>query len=76
MKRPPLVDLTCPECGVAHQASVRRAHDRCRKCASIIYQQQRSIDMAQELEPWQVTMYLDAWERNETAMPWEKRKIR
>lgn len=75
-KRPPLVDLICTQCGKPHRASIRRAHDMCVKCASLSYAKSRQIEQSQELEPWQIEMYLDAWERNETAMPWQKRKIR
>jgi hypothetical protein len=75
-KRPPLVDLVCTKCSKPHRASIRRAHDMCIKCASKIYARQQQIERSQELEPWQIEMYLDAWERNETAMPWQKRKIR
>lgn len=75
-KRPPLLAIVCTDCGKQHMASLERAHDMCIKCANKVYQRQRAIEMAQELDGWQVTMYLDAMVRNETAMPWEKRKIR
>ena len=75
-KRQPLVTMACSTCGKEHKASVERAHDMCIKCASKVYARQQQIERSQELEPWQIEMYLDAWERNEIAMPWQKRKIR
>lgn len=69
------VKVTC-KCGKEHKARMDRGHDLCPKCAKELHRKNQIAEIQQELEPWQVTMYLDAMARNECAMPWEKRKIR
>jgi len=70
-----IVTIKC-ECGKTHKARMDRGHDLCPKCAQVLHTKRQQKENAEQLEPWQVKMYLDSMIRNECAMPWEKRKIR
>jgi hypothetical protein len=71
--RPRQSGVICTECGVSFIAFVERNHDVCTRC---IDKERRDQGRELELELWQVEMYLDAMVRQESAMPWDKRKIR